>query len=75
MRRPLHDWTIMLIYVYYFCVNFVFVHYVCNFVCFTTLSVVGNLLVLVYHVNYVLYLTLNSIPILKRFSILYSNGR
>ena len=39
------------------------------------LSVVGNLLVLVYHVNYVLYLTLNSIPILKCFSILYSNGR
>ena len=75
MRRPLHDWTIMLIYVYYLCVNCVFVHYVCNFVCFTTLSVVGNLLVLVYHVNYALYLTLNSIPILKRFSILYSNGR
>ena len=63
----MHDWTMMLIYVCYLCVKNVFVCYVSNSICLFTLSVVGNLVVLVYHVNSVFCLNLNSTPILKSF--------
>ena len=73
----MHDWTMMSIhvYVYYLCVENVFVCYVSNSICHFTLSVVGNLVVMVYHVDSVFYLNLNSTPILTSFSILHSNGR
>ena len=65
----------ILIYVYYLFVKNVFVCYVSNSSCLFTLSVVGNLVVLVYHVNSVFYLNLNSTPVLESFSILHSSGR
>ena len=49
--------------------------FVMSLILFFTLSVVGNLVVLVYHVNSVLYSNWNSTPILKSFSMLHSNGR
>ena len=64
----------MLTYIYYLCVK-VFVHDVSDYVFLFTLSVVGNLVVLVYHVHSVLYSNWNITPILKSSSILHSNGR
>ena len=63
----------MYMFIIYVLKMFLFV--VSNSICLFTLSVVDNLVVLVYRVDSVFYLNLNSTPILKFFSILHSNGR